>query len=569
MAFGKEIREFIAAMAAGEKMMSSFGDREYKRLRQQLLHTQIRKANDPETERLDKDLKRASIAAKNRVGVDVGGVKAANAKLLGAKYDYYRQLQENAKNQPKAPSAADSVTPIVPPSEDKGRAVEPDGYDEPVVDEVGAGEGISADDEDTMAFRRGGAVPRKAVPAYDDGGEVEEDLEDTDTDTDLDDDDITSEGNNLGFSPAAAHDAAREGIQYAMRATGADEGERQALDEVSSQRRQGSRSAYLARSGASSHEEMEAVRNAIDPQKRLTDSQRNMAALAHVYKWNLERGDPEGAKRAAASMLQYYGHMADRYSALAKVAAESGNVDATVQNLLKMHANVPDGMDLRVVKTPTGIAYTYQDEATGKVYEKGIASPDQIVQFATKGLVSMESLITQAAGHRAGGGGGARSEKAAPAGRKFSDREDPLTAIEEVAKGRTGADTDMAPAANHFAGQILSDNDISAADAYDIAKELATVGVEPKFKIERTQDGGAVAQIGGREVRLSKDAFGNLAALRGRAELKLKAQDAKDDAEEDAADERRALEVEADEANKARIRKMGGVGGANMAIPVP
>jgi hypothetical protein len=531
MGFGREMKDFIAAMSAGEKMVSNFGDREYKRLRQQLLKTQVDKASDPQRQKLEKD-----ILARRAAGPQA-------RPILPVQAEYMKENTRRLKLQNDAASAPAAANPMVSDAPS---------FSQPETTEI----------DPELNYAGGGAVEkRQAIPVrhYEDGGAVDAavDPEDESQDDDLDD--------GPGFSYEASHDAAREGIQYAMKATGADGGgEAGAIPTDSSSAKRGgaTRSAYLGRAGASTQDEMDAIRSKIDPQGKMTESQRNMAALSHVYMYNLKNNNPEGAKRASASMMQYYGHMADRYQALAKVAAESGNVDATVQNLLRAHANIPDGMDLRVVKRGDGsIAYTYQDEKTGKSYEKGILSPDQIVSFATKGLVSMEQMVAQAAGTRAGGKGGAKGApkgEKAPAVRKLDERDSASSAIDGVIGDKYKLDPDMAPGVKHLAGQIISGNDIPPEDAMDIVGELSRVGEEPTFKMTRSEDGSAKVEIGGRSINLSRDAFGNLAALRGKAQVKYNEANKKKASDEEQTAKRGALQVEKDEALKGSIRNMGG-----------
>jgi hypothetical protein len=482
-------------------------------------------------------------------------------------------MNKNAANPPRVPSAANTAAPAYDVNgprkaidsdgsggDDAAFADDTMGADDTFVEDTAMG---VSDDEEMMGYANGGAVMR-----YDDGGAVEDDedfADDTAPEDDGDDEEIGAipssptaqapapapAGKGPGFSYDAAHDAAREGVLGAMSATGADQDDEPAgaiPTDVSAQRRpRGSQSAYLARAGAAQQAEMDEVRKAIDPEGRMTESQRNMAALAHVYEYNLKQNNPEGAQRAAASMMQYFGQMSGRYQSLAKVAAESGDVDGAVKNMLKAHANIPDGIDLRVVKTPKGISYTYMDEKTGKTYEQGVASPEEILSFATKGAqTSMEGFLAQASGRRAGTSGTGKAAAAPKAPREPSP--DKLGDVEKGQELMNTAWTELVGGMTTKDGKPAEiDPKIAASvkdDAYRIFMhaENRKRGVNPRiaamvagnlaipdpdnpqargFKLD-TVEGGRVVQLGdGRTAFVPENEFNRLITQRGKAQQKL------------------------------------------------
>lgn len=496
MGFGREIKDFIAAMSAGQRMVSSAGDGEYKRLRQQLLKTQIDKANDPETLKLQKDVLRARA---NRLNSGRDPELTEGRRLNNE----LRRLQiEQYKNPPQPDPGAAGAVPDdygTPPSRktikpDKVSALDlEDDYEDDELTQFAGRGGVISDVRKVKAYADGGAVEsremrsakrdlarrmkdrqeeqeddsqplqfRDALAAtrdaaargdydaegrykpfnprrhYADGGAVEEDddIEDDFEADALDQEDaaeddeeavptsITSQGNTptRGYSVQAAHDAVQDGLKFAKTATqGDDSGEdnpREALEvsAQSRQRRPGGVRNYLRGAGAASPDEVAAVRKAIDPQGKMSESEVTMASLAHVYEWKLRQGDPQGAARAAASLIQYHRQVASRYQALAKVAAENGDVDGTVKAMLKAHANIPDGKDLKVTKTQDGkLAYSMVDSQTGKVVEQNIATPDEVLAFASRGGIQSFDEFLQRTGN-------------APAAQK---PEDP-----EIARGR-------------------------------------------------------------------------------------------------------------------------------------
>jgi hypothetical protein len=572
MAFGRELRDFIAAFQAGHKIAGSNDDREYKRLRTQVL----RAKNSPERLKLEEDTLRAR-AERLRRGPQARPMHPAQIRALDARTDYYRKRQDLMVNPPKAPSALDGIGGLGPapsqgavpgpqsalPIDSAGNEFQTSELDPALEDEI---------DEPVQLAARGGLI--RKIKGYADGGAVEadepDDYEEPDDSADfeadeLDYEDDVAEGTapaaaapsapqGKGYSPQAAHDAALAGTKYAM---AADKSQSEGAIDVSAQSRQRAPS-YRTGNGAASAAEMGEIYKAIDPQGKLSESERTMAGLAHVWEWNLKNNNPQAAERAAASMVQYGRVVAGRYQALAKVAAENGDVDGATRAILKAHAAVPDGLDMKIVKRKDGsIAWSIVDDQTGKTVENGIASPEQILAFASKGAAqSFDGLIANAAGQRASSRGGARQAGARKADQRGAYDEQISEVMAKNVKEGT-ADKGLEASTRHFVGQVLADNDMEAGDALTVAHELTTVGEAPTFKVARTPEGATVTLRSGREIALSKDAYQNLVALRGKA-AQAYAKRQKADADKLAREgERSALRRTQDENMKAELRKTG------------
>lgn len=561
MGFGREIKDFLAAMQAGQKLVGSADDAEYKRARTKYLRAQTEKLTDPESLKLSKDVLRARANRLNR-GPQMRPMHPAQQRALDARTDYYKLRQEQLKNPPKVPNAADDLPSLGTPPSGKQSALD-------LGEEFDTAENDPALLEETEQYAaRGGLIQSKRkVKGYDDGGFVEDDdgdvvEPDDDLDDDLDEEPVgaiptatasapattRTAAARPGYSAQAAHDGVLEGLQYAAKETGAMA---EGAIEVSSQRRMGGQRALAMGAGAASVDEMNSVRKAIDPQSKMSESERNMAALAHVYEWNLKQNNPQGAQRAAASMVQYFRQVSGRYKAIAAAAAEKGDVDGAMNAILKAHANIPDGKDIKLAKREDGsVAYSFVDTQSGKTIEKGVASPEQILQFATRGgAMSFEDLISRAAGERAGTGTGKPAREARTP--KLDDRDKAMEKINEVADDPKQAklDEELGPSVKHIASQIIGSNDVPAKDALGITLQLATVGTAPP-KIAKAPDGGAVATLpDGREIKLSKDAFGNLVALRGKAQVRYDA--AQRTSAEKAARDKKRSGLEADQSAAA------------------
>lgn len=525
MGFGAEIKDFLAAFQVGQRAMTSLSDAEYKRARAKLMDAQSQKALDPERAELEKDVFRAR-ASRLRRGPMARPLNPAAEDALRARTDYYRLRQEQLKRQmdQKPPSAADDLPALPAPP--------------------GRQSALDLEEEDLTQFANKGGYIRK-VKGYADGGLVEEDdYEDTlddsvdDADVDIDDDEVgaipasaapanpagktkvasTKVPAARGYSVQAGHDGVLEGLKFAQKATGSME---EGAIEVSSQRRMGGQRAYLMGAGGDVNELAE-VRKKIDPEGKMSESERNLASVAHVYDYYVRQGSPEKAQRAAATLVQTMRQVASRYQAIAAAAAEKGDVDGTLNALMKAHANIPDGRDLKVSKDKDGkITYSMVDTQSGKTVEKGVATPDELLRWASRGTMnSFDDAIVAAGGQRAGGARGARPPREDKV-RSLEDREEALKPIEEAAKARPGTDKDLSRSINHLASQIVSANDMLPEDALDVVKNLTTVGVEPNFKTTKTEGGGVVATMqDGREVRLPKDAWNQLVVLQGKARVK-------------------------------------------------
>lgn len=155
------------------------------------------------------------------------------------------------------------------------------------------------------------------------------------------------------------------------------------------------------RTGGLSPQEMDAARKAVDPEGKLTDSQRNMAALGSVYQYWANKGDGDKASRVAFQMLQHYRAALERYAAMAAHANESGELGFAAKAMLKAYANVPDGRDMALTQNPddpSKLVYSFTDEK-GKTVLMGIVTTQQLASSAMGlALSGFDKAILKAAG---------------------------------------------------------------------------------------------------------------------------------------------------------------------------
>jgi len=502
MGFGQEIKDFISGWQAGDKIAGSKDDREYKQLRNRILRQKASDAEDPEMQKLSKDVLRARANRLNRGFRPVDPALAEGRRLQNKIRQKQLDLLENPQAEPNASDGAGGFT-TSPSAAGKQGALDVDpefqtSELEPEADTAGDGE----DDTQTTAMAsRGGMITRQG---YSDGGAVEDESADDEADeadvqdaTEADEDEggalpisdtpatparQAPNAKTVSYSPEAAHDAVKAGTQYAAKELGRDGGKEDGAvsTELSANAKKAGSRAYLKGDGAASHAEMQAVAKAIDPEGKMSESERTMASLATVYEYNLKKNNPQGADRAAASMVQYYRQVSDRYKAMSAAAAEHGDVDGAMKMALRAHANVPDGKDMKLEKMEDGkIKYSMTDVQTGKVVEQTIATPEQILEFASKGSMhTFDDLLVRSSADRS------QIKKAGKTGSptlKASDRklvdEAITTAFDDLPEPtKTALDKDQASNIKGTAFQMQAANaGASPADALRATMEMTQV----------------------------------------------------------------------------------------------
>lgn len=429
MGFGQEIKDFLGAYAAMDKMSTAASEREYRATQNEALKLKTERENDPEALALEQEKARLGVegARINNEGARarIGGTHASTAatqartQLINEQLKQYRELIKNAGGgggsglltgfRPQAveidetPAFADGglVTrdgkrldeddPRGPPVE-----VRRDWSNAPRREqsrgaiEVLTEKQFETDKHGRPVYRDGKRVP---VRYYENGGLVEED-----DDTDVESEEaipLSAEPTQGVYSPAGASEraltrrqqdmlppgladmAVKHGLQFGINAAGLDQ--RTAIRSP----RQLAAAQQLARgAGGLTGEELAAVKKQVDPQGRLSEGKRNMAALGAVYKFQMDKGNVEGAQRVAFQFLQHYRVATQRYAALAAQALQGGDMDTAAKAAMRAYANIPDGRDIKIEVDPATkrMKYTYTDEETGKTISKGVITPEQFGQ---------------------------------------------------------------------------------------------------------------------------------------------------------------------------------------------
>lgn len=319
---------------------------------------------------------------------------------------------------------------------------------------------------------------------------------------------VTSQGNSVAPEDEPATDdpyelgrrSVRDGLKRAIQQAGADQ--EGAINDPQSDE---ANTKYLQGYGAAPRTIVQQALSAVDPDKKMTPGERNLAALGQVYKHYMDAGQPEKAVNAASSMVQYYRIESNRYLALAQAAAQGGNLDAAAKAAVAAYTNIPNGRDLAITPKEGGYEIKVTD-TDGKVINKKIVDPREFAAAAIGFNPStFDDEILNAAG--------APSEKFDDLGVETRSK------LDEDIEGLAGAVEDpkltgnMLQSVKNIASQIagLKQNDMGAEQAFKLATAIAAADPsELKPKNIRNNPERVRLTIDGQTIVLSKNALADL-----------------------------------------------------------
>lgn len=148
-------------------------------------------------------------------------------------------------------------------------------------------------------------------------------------------------------------------------------------------------------------EELAAARRTVDPEGKLPEGLRNIAALGSTFQYFANRGEPEKAQIVAAQFLQHYQLLLQRYANLVAQAKETqGTLGSATTAALKSYANLPEGRDARLTYSgdKERVIFHYVD-GEGVTRTKALATPQQLGS-SSMGMVrnGFEKALASAAG---------------------------------------------------------------------------------------------------------------------------------------------------------------------------
>jgi hypothetical protein len=532
MSFSAEMKDFLTAYKTGQSINASRTDQDYKEQQTASAKAKMDRDNDPDTLKMAHDQAQATLdSTRQRMGLSAAARGDASTRLkdslqtsaLSREIAAERLRQLKAAGQP-----TDTGTGLYPPG-----AINPGGGAAPV---PGAAPvqgalpiGPSTLDDGTDAYADGGLVDDEESedPSLPDEAEPTQGVLPTTAGvpagapTDVS---ARSRGVPRGLegiiSPQLVDDARREGMTWGIEKAGLHQSG--AIKTPAQQRK----AQQIAQGmGGLSDQEMQAAREAVDPQGKLTESQRNLAALGSVYQFWANKGEPDKARRVAFQMMQHYRGAATRYAAIAAKAAEGGNMDLATKAALKAYQNVPDGKDLEIAPNPDGgLMYTYTDEK-GDTIAKGIATPQQLAASAMglatggfdKALMSAAGAQPDAGAVKTGGG-----DKALKPGDRAKEAEniggeiDKLKAAWQTKNKDKPLDENQWNEVSNVAQHIYQQNPKATAnEVAAAANEMLSMGDDPekpKFKVKPGEDGKPnTVDFGGKlKVQLDDDQLNSI-----------------------------------------------------------
>jgi hypothetical protein len=536
----RELKDFISANEAGNKSQAFKTDEEYKRARINTADYQ----NSPEYRQMQ--------AESIKSGT---GVNTAHQRLLASQANWYDKGGYN-QTQPMVPNPDATLgngynAPVIPTG-DTTRIQPPPSAAPPATPQV---TGAIDTGEDTQSAASGGMIQpkRTKVAHFADGGVVSDGdgASDSDTssnstgsassapvDTSSDDDaDDPSQPyyrdpSGRPFSKFAANDGVQAGLQQMAMNFGSHgaiptgmKGGMKGAGSSPRMPRAGGRAPQNP-SGDVSDQQIEYARKMVDPDGKLPEGDRNLAALGAVWQYYVKKGDLQKGANAAAAMLTYYKQQSAKYADIAKQAADGGDATTASAALMKSYNYVPDGRHTKLVPTQDGTGVQFESTGDdGAVTRRGIISPQQIGAAAT-GFIngdSFEKALLEGAGIRDQKNGTA---KGAAGGVKPADREKNLGLIDEAYKAEVGdsgdKNPDIARQLKGTASRIMGDNEhITPEEAMHAAAHLSASKPDADDKRgfgdtkKRQPDGSyLVSMRGGPSIKLSQDTMQQLMAMR-------------------------------------------------------
>lgn len=136
--------------------------------------------------------------------------------------------------------------------------------------------------------------------------------------------------------------------------------------------------------GAASQQEIQEVDDAIDPQRRLSEGDRQMDRLAKITQWYLMNGRKEEAAASAAGLLQYgaqrFGNLSNQAAVAYDHYLQTGDpkaMNTTIRLIEKAYEMVPDGAAVNITQNPeTGTLQFIKTDADGEEHVADVRPQD-------------------------------------------------------------------------------------------------------------------------------------------------------------------------------------------------
>ena len=153
-----------------------------------------------------------------------------------------------------------------------------------------------------------------------------------------------------------------------------------AVPEESPRARDGGR-ALAANAGAPNPNDVAAIMNAADPERKLSEDQRAINGWGNMIRYYTDRGNPQAVANAGAAMLMHSKRMSQQAGAMALTALEKGDFDTAAKAIQAAYNSFPNGESVRVnAAGEDGVEY---EVVTSKGIKGGKVTPEELKELAT------------------------------------------------------------------------------------------------------------------------------------------------------------------------------------------
>ncbi len=194
------------------------------------------------------------------------------------------------------------------------------------------------------------------------------------------------------------HEAAKQGMMYAQSALGADKDEAVPTPEGNP-----GITKFLRGEGAADTKDVEKGKALVNKMGggNLSPAEQSQYLLSATWQYHMNAGEPEEAKKTAASLMQHYQVMSSQYLSVAQAAASKGDLDGAAEAAVRAYGNIPDGNDLSITKKGGKYELQVKDIDTGEVTVKELLPPEELMStIMGVSPANFSSFIVDAAGAR-------------------------------------------------------------------------------------------------------------------------------------------------------------------------
>lgn len=155
--------------------------------------------------------------------------------------------------------------------------------------------------------------------------------------------------------------------------------------------------------GAASPQDLEAVTNTIDPQRKFSDSLRTAAGLNAVYQYHKNRGDYDKASKAAAELMLHLKGVAAQYGDQAYNYLRQGDLAKGAESLQNGYNRAyPNGLSVKATVNNDRTTTLAEHDHNGELVNHVTLTPQQLLgaSLGMKSGASYWQVLQQAAGKK-------------------------------------------------------------------------------------------------------------------------------------------------------------------------